>query len=53
MIDPSTITGWVQDYKVAGAEALKPKNKDRKQTLDKEQDIRENEEGNSSELKER
>ena len=52
MIDPPTITRWVQDYRAAGPEALKPKKKGRKRTMDKEKVIREIEEGNSSEQKE-
>ena len=52
MIDPPTITRWVQAYRAAGPEALKPKKKGRKRTMDKEKVIREIAEGNSSEQKE-
>ncbi|MBQ1369076.1 MAG: IS3 family transposase [Firmicutes bacterium] len=52
MTDPATITRWVQDYRAAGPEALKPKRKGRKQTMDKEKVIREIEHGDSEEQKE-
>ena len=52
MTDPATITRWVQDYRAAGPEALKPKKKGRKRTMDKEKIIREIEEGDSDEQKE-
>ena len=46
------ITSWVQDYRMAGPEALKPKKKGRKRTMDKKKIIREIEEGDSDEQKE-
>jgi transposase len=52
MTDPATITRWVQDYRAAGTEALKPKKKGRKRTMDKENVIREIENGDSEERKE-
>lgn len=52
MTDPATITRWVQDYRAAGPEALKPKKKGRKRTMDKEKVIREIENGDSEERKE-
>jgi transposase len=50
--DPGRITRWVLDYRAAGPEALKPKKKGRKRTMDKEKIIREIEEGDSDEQKE-
>ena len=52
IIDPGRITSWVSDYRAAGPEALKPKKKGRKRTMDKEKIIREIEEGDSDEQKE-
>ena len=52
MTDPARITRWVLDYRAAGPEALKPKKKGRKRTMDKEKIIREIEEGDSDEQKE-
>ena len=52
MTDPARITRWVMDYRAAGPEALKPKKKGRKRTMDKEKIIREIEEGDSEEQKE-
>lgn len=40
------------DYRAAGPEALKPKKKGRKRTMDKEKIIREIEEGDSNDQKE-
>ena len=36
MTDPPTITRWVNEYRAAGPEALKPRKKGRKQTMDKD-----------------
>ena len=52
MTNSAQITRWVQDYRAAGPEALKPKKKGRKQTMDKEKVIREIEDGDSEEQKE-
>ena len=52
IIDPGRITSWVSEYRAAGPEALKPKKKGRKRTMDKEKIIREIEEGDSDEQKE-
>lgn len=52
MTDPARITRWVLDYRAAGPEALKPKKKGRKRTMDKEKIIREIEEGDSNDQKE-
>ena len=52
MTDPAPITRWVMDYRAAGPEALKPKKKGRKRTMDKEKVIREIEDGDSEEQKE-
>ena len=52
MTDPATITRWVQDYRAAGPEALKPKKKGRKRMMDKEEVIRKIENGDSEEQKE-
>lgn len=52
MTDSATITRWVNEYRTAGPEALKPKKKGRKRTMDKEKIIREIEEGDSDEQKE-
>ncbi len=50
--NPALITSWVSKYRVAGPEALKPKKKGRKRTIDKEKFIREIEESDSDEQKE-
>ena len=52
MTNPAQITRWVMDYRAAGPEALKPKKKGRKRTMDKDKIIREIEEGDSDEQKE-
>lgn len=52
LTDPARITRWVMDYRAAGPEALKPKKKGRKRTMDKEKVIREIEDGDSEEQKE-
>ena len=45
MTDPARITRWVMDYRAAGPEALKPKKKGRKRTMDKEKIIHDIENG--------
>jgi transposase len=52
LTDPARITRWVMDYRTAGPEALKPKKKGRKRTMDKEKVICEIEDGDSEEQKE-
>ena len=52
MTNPAQIVRWVMDYRAAGPEALKPKKKGRKRTMDKDKIIREIEEGDSDEQKE-
>ena len=52
MTDPARITRWVLDYRAAGPEALKPKKKGRKRTMDKEQIIRNIENGDAEDQKE-
>ena len=52
MIDSGRIVQWVTAYREAGPDALKPKKKGRKRTMDKEKIIREIEEGESDEQKE-
>ena len=52
MTDPARITRWVLDYRAAGPEALKPKKKGRKRTMDKEKVICKIENGDSEEQKE-
>ncbi len=52
MTDPARITRWVIDYRAAGPEALMPKKKGRKRTMDKEKVIREIEDGDLEEQKE-
>ena len=52
MMDPSRIVNWVGRYRAAGPEALKPKKKGRKRTMDKEKVIREIKESDSDEQKE-
>jgi transposase len=50
--DSATIARWVNEYRSAGPEALKPKKKGRKRTMDKDKIIREIEDGDSEEQKE-
>ena len=45
VMDPGRIVQWVTAYRAAGPEALKPKKKGRKRTMDKEKVIREIEDG--------
>lgn len=52
MTNSTLIAQWVNNYRVAGLEALKPRRKGRERTMDKEKIIREIEEGNSDEQKE-
>ena len=52
MTDYARIIRWVMDYRAAGPDALKPKKKGRKRTMDKEKIIREIEDGGSDEQKE-
>ena len=52
MTTPAQIARWVMEYRSAGPDALKPKKKGRKRTMDKEKIIRKIEEGNSDEQKE-
>jgi transposase len=52
VMDPGRIVQWVTAYRAAGPEALKPKKKGRKRTMDKEKVIREIEDGDSEEQKE-
>jgi transposase len=52
MTNSTLITQWVNNYRAAGPEALKPKKKGRKRTMDKEKVIREIKEGDSEEQKE-
>ena len=52
MTNPAQITRWVLDYKVAGLDALKPKKKGPKRTMDKEKVIREIEDSDSDKQKE-
>ena len=52
MTNPALITRWVQDYRAAGPEALKPRKKGRRRTMDKEKVIREIEDSDSDEQKE-
>ena len=52
MTDPARITRWVMDYRAAGPEALKPKRKGRKRTMDKDKIIREIEDSESEDQKE-
>ena len=51
MTNPAQIARWVMDYRTAGPEALKPRKRGRKRTVDKEKSIREIEEGDSDEQK--
>ena len=52
MTNPAQITRWVQDYRAAGPEALKPKKKGRKRRMNKDKIIREIENSDSDEQKE-
>ena len=52
MTNPSQITRWVMDYKVAGPEALKPKKRGRKRSMNQDKISREIENGDSDEQKE-
>ena len=52
MTNSTLIAQWVNNYRAAGPEALKPKKKGRKRTMDKEKVIREIEDGDSEEQKE-
>ena len=52
MTNPSLINRWVRDYRAAGLEALKPKKKGRKRSMDKETIIREIGDGDLEEQKE-
>ncbi len=52
MPDPPTITRWVNEYRAAGPDALKPKRKGRRQTVDTDKIIREIEESGSKDQKE-
>ena len=52
MTNPSQISHWVNDYRIAGPEALKPKKKGRQRTMDKEKIVHEIENGESEEQKE-
>jgi transposase len=52
MTNPALICKWVNDYRTAGPEALKPKKKGRRRTMDKDKIISEIENGNSDEQKE-
>ena len=52
MTNPAQITRWVLDYRVAGPEALKPKKKGRKRSMNKDKIARETESGDSDEQKE-
>lgn len=50
--DPGRIAQWVGAYRAAGPDALRPKKRGRKRTMDKDRIIREIEEGSSDEQKE-
>ena len=52
MTNSTLIARWVNNYRAAGPEALKPKRKGQKRTMDKEKVIREIEDGDSEEQKE-
>ena len=52
MTNPSPVVRWVMDYRAAGPEALKPKKKGRRRSMDKEEVAREIETGDSDEQKE-
>lgn len=52
MTDPATIARWVREYRTAGPEALKPKKKGRRRTMNKEEINRTIENGDSDKQKE-
>ena len=52
LTNPGLITRWVLDYRMAGPEALKPKKKGRKRSMDKNKIAREIESNDSDEQKE-
>ena len=52
MTNPSQINRWVMDYRAAGPEALKPKKKGRKRSMDKAKIIQKIEKSDSKEQKE-
>ena len=52
MTDPATIVRWVNEYRTFGPEALKPKKKGRKRSMNKDKIARETERGDSDEQKE-
>ena len=52
MTNPGLISRWVLDYRAAGPEALKPKKKGRKRSMDKDKIASEIEGGDSDEQKE-
>ena len=52
MTNPTLIARWVKDYRAAGLAALRPKKKGRKRTMDKEQIIRNIENGDAEDQKE-
>ena len=51
MTNPAQITRWVLDYRAVGPEALKPKKKGRKRSMDKDKIIHDIENGDSEEQK--
>ena len=52
MTNPAQITRWVLDYRAFGPEALKPKKKGRKRSMDKDKIIHDIKNGDSEEQKE-
>ena len=52
MSNPTTIVQWVTDYRIAGPEALREKQKGRKRSMDKKNVIQKIEEGEAKEQKE-
>ena len=52
MTNPATIVRWVDEYRSAGPEALRPKKKGRKRTMDKDRIVSEIEENGSDDQKE-
>ena len=52
MTNPSQINRWVMDYRAAGPEALKPKKKGRKRSMDKAKIVQKIEKSDSKEQKE-
>ena len=52
MRNPAQITRWVLDYRAVGPEALKPKKKGQKRSMDKDKIIHDIENGDSEEQKE-